>query len=149
MNAIASSAPQRLPHPSPHRGRVSRWAIWFAIAAAPAAWNLQLLVNVAVTAHGCYPHDMPLADPIWSNLRTVAAVVELIAILVCIAGAFVAWRNWSRTRNEKPGSAHHLIEAGDGRMRFMAMVGIMVSALFFVAVIFAAWNLAVVPACGG
>jgi hypothetical protein len=145
----AAPAPQGQLHPSPKRGQVGRWAIWFPIVAAPLAWNLQLLVNVPIASHGCYPHDVPLDAPIWGNLGAVNAGVEVVALLVCVVAGLVAWRNWRRTRDEKPGTAHHLIEGGDGRTRFMAMVGLLVSGLFIIAVGFAAANLVVVPACTG
>jgi hypothetical protein len=149
MNAPATPALHRQPHPSPHRERVGGVAAWFAIVAAPLAWNLQLLVNVPIAAHTCYPHDVPLASPIWSNLGSVTSVVETIAVVVCLAAGLVAWRNWRRARGEKAGSARHLIEGGDGRTRFMAMVGMMMSGLFLIAVIFACFSLYAVPACGG
>ncbi len=151
MNVIAdaASAPRRQPHPSPHRGRVGRWTTWFAILGAPLAWNLQLLINATLVSHGCYPHDVPLATPLWHHLGTVSASVEAVALAICIAAGVAGWRNWSRTRDEKQGDLHHVVESGDGRTRFMALVGMMTSALFLVATAFATLNLAAVPQCGG
>jgi hypothetical protein len=150
MNATdAASAPRRQPHPSPHRARVGAWPTWFAILGAPAAWSLQLFVNAALVAHGCYPHDVPLAAPMWNYLGTVSAAVETAALAICIAAGVLGWRNWRRTRDEKQGNLHHLFESGDGRTRFLALVGMMTSALFLVATAFAALNLTVTPQCGG
>ena len=151
MNAttpVVASAAHEQPHPSPHRARVGRWAVWFPMVAAPLAWNLQLLVNVPIVAHGCYPHDVPLDSPIWSNLGAVNAWVEALSLLICVIAGLVSWRTWLRTRDEKPGTAHQLIESGDGRTRFMAMVGMLTSCLFIIAVAFAAATLATVPPCG-
>jgi hypothetical protein len=148
--ATASSSPMhRQPHPSPHRAKVGAFPIWFAIVAAPLAWNLQLLFNVALVAHGCYPHDEPRSEPLWNHLATATTAIEAIAMAVCVVAGLVAWRNWRRTREEAAGSAHHLIEGGDGRTRFMAMVGILCSGLFGLAVLFSAGLLAVVPPCAG
>jgi heme/copper-type cytochrome/quinol oxidase subunit 2 len=151
MNAATapSSPMHRQPHPSPHRAKVGALPIWFAIVAAPLAWNLQLLFNVGLVAHGCYPHDEPRSEPIWNHLATATTAIEVIAIVVCVVAGLVAWRNWRRTREEAAGSAHHLIEGGDGRTRFMAMVGILCSGLFGLAVLFSAAMLAVVPPCSG
>ena len=123
--------------------------MWFAILGAPAAWSLQQLVNPPIFAHGCFPHDMPLLDSIWANGRMVAMTVEAIAILICIAAGGFAWRSWQRSRDEKPGSGHHLMESGDGRTRFMAMVGLICSGLFLIAVVFETAMLYMVPSCGG
>jgi hypothetical protein len=144
-----TSGPEQGVHPSPHRDRVSPWAMWFCILGAPVAWSVQQLVNAPLFAHGCYPKDAPLALPIWSNAGSVALTVELIAIAVCVVAGLLAWRNWGRTRGEKEGSGHHLMEAGDGRTRFMAMVGLICSGLFLLATIFATGLLYMVQPCNG
>jgi hypothetical protein len=136
-------------HPSPHRARVGAWAIWFGILGGPAAWSLQQLVNASIFAHGCYPKDVPLLEPIWTNARSVGLTVEIIAIAMCVAAGLVSLRNWRRTRDEKQGSGHHLVESGDGRTRFMAMVGLICSALFLLAILFAVGFLSLVQPCNG
>jgi hypothetical protein len=143
------SAVHRQAHPAPHRARVGLVPIWFAILAGPLAWSTQLLVNSTIAAHGCYPHDMPIASSIWGNAHGVMAGIEIAALVLCVWAGLTGWRNWRRTREEKGGSAHHLLEGGDGRTRFMSMVGMLTSALFLVAVAFSALNLTAVPACGG
>ncbi|MDQ6620075.1 MAG: hypothetical protein M3Z31_10330, partial [Pseudomonadota bacterium] len=97
MNAAADAAPRRQPHPSPHRHRVGRWTTWFAIVGAPLAWNLQLLINSTLVSHACYPHDVPLATPLWPHLRIVCTSVEVVALAICIAAGIAGWRNWSRS----------------------------------------------------
>ena len=149
MNAAAAGVHLRQPHPSPHRGRVRYWSLWFAILAAPLAWSLQLLINAGLAAHGCYPNDVPLAAPLWGHLNTVSAIVETIALVICVGAGIAAGHNWSRSRGEKPGGAQDVIAAGNGRTRFMAMVAMMTSGLFLLATGISAWNLLVVPACGG
>ena len=144
-----TSGPEQGVHPSPHRDRVGPWAMWFCILGAPVAWSLQQLVNAPLFAHGCYPKDVPISSPIWTNAGSVALAVELIAIVVSVAAMLLAWRNWGRTRAEKEGSGHHLIEAGDGRTRFMAMVGLICSGLFLLATIFATGLLYLVQPCNG
>lgn len=151
MNAAAASspAPRRQPHPSPHRARVGHGTTWFAILGAPLAWSLQLIINVSLAGYACYPHDVPLATPVWPHLVSIAAGVEAVAVGVCIAAGIASWLNWRRSRGEKLGGAHQVVESGDGRTRFMAMVGMMASALFLIATAFAALNLTATPVCGG
>ena len=148
-NAAATTGSANAFHPSPHRQRVGALAMWFCILGAPAAWSLQQLVNAPLFAHGCYPKDVPLAEPIWTNARGVALGIEAVAIVVCILAGLMAWRNWRRTRAEKEGSGHHLMESGDGRSRFMSMVGLICSALFLLATIFATGVLYMVQPCNG
>ena len=148
MNASAPSGPRDLAHPSPHAHRVGRISTWFAVLGAPFAWTMQQLVNPTMLSHACYPTDAPLSRPIWSNAASVATGIEAAAIVICILAGLVAWRNWRLTRDEKEGSGHHLIESGDGRARFMAMVAMIVSGLFLLATVFAAAMSYVATACG-
>lgn len=143
------SAPERQPHPSPHRHRVLRWALWFGLLGAPAAWSLQELVNVSLAGHACYPHDAPLAISLWPQLGSILVLIEAVALIICIAAGLVAFASWRQSCDEKPGDAHQLLGGGDGRTRFMAMAGIMTSVLFLIATALAALNVAGVPPCGG
>ncbi|MEO8925457.1 MAG: hypothetical protein ABI330_22000, partial [Caldimonas sp.] len=132
-----------------HRNRVIRWAVWFGLLGAPLAWSLQELVNVSLAGHACYPHDTPLATPLWTNLNAMSLWVEVVAIAICIAALIVAIVSWRRTRHERPGDAHQLLGSGDGRTRFMAMAGVMTSVLFLLGTLLAVLNIAGVPPCGG
>lgn len=136
-------------HPAPQRSRIGAASLAFAILAAPIAWSLQMAVNVPIAAHGCFPADMPLDAPLWANARFVMALVDAVALLVCIAAGLTGWRHWRLAQDEKDGRARELMEGGDGRTRFLSMVAILDSALFAIAVAFAAANLAAVPSCGG
>ena len=147
MNADSGPFPGQA-HPSPARAQASLASSWFALLAAPHAWALQLLIGSAITGYACYPHDAPLAAPIWDGMRAVLYLVEAACVALCVAGGWVAWRNWRRTRHEKPGSGRRLVEGGDGRTRFMAMSGLMISALFLVAIVFSSVQLIVLGACG-
>ena len=147
--SASSASVHNQPHPAPHRDRVSPWAVWFGLLGAPLAWGAQLLINSTLGAHGCYPHDVPLAMPIWGAMREVMLGVELAAILVCVAALLSAWFAWHRARHEKQGSGQRVVEGGDGRTRFMAMSGLMTSLLFLIGAGFACINVILVPACGG
>ncbi len=150
-NAISrgGSALERQPHPSPHRQRVTRSAGWFGLLAAPSAYCLQELVNVSLAGHACYPRDVPLATPLWPDLASIEIWIGVAAIVICIAASIVAFVNWRRSRTEKPGDGRQLIGSGDGRTRFMAMAGMMVSVLFLIAVGISTMNITMVPPCGG
>lgn len=148
-SSSVESAPERQPHPSPHRGRVRRWTAWFGLLGAGTAWSVQELVNVSLVGHACYPADVPLAAPLWPHLIGIAASVEIVAITVCVAALIAAFANWRRSRNEKPGDAHQLLGGDDGRTRFMALSGMIVSVLFLIATALAALNIAGIAPCGG
>ncbi|MDQ6626941.1 MAG: hypothetical protein M3Z29_00585 [Pseudomonadota bacterium] len=126
-----------------------RSALWFGLIGAPVAWSLQELINVSLAGHACYPHDMPLAMPLFDHLKGISIGVEAVAFLVCAVAGVVAYSAWRKTRDEKPGDAHQLLGSGDGRTRFMAMAGMLTSGLFAIGTALAAFNLATISPCGG
>jgi hypothetical protein len=134
-------------HAAPHRHRVGLSALFFGLAAAPAAWNAQLLFSVGLSAHACYPRDVPLELPIWSNLWGALLGIGVAGIALAVLGGLVSFRNWRLTFDEAPGAAHHLLDAGEGRTRFLAMFGILTSFLFALGLLFATAAVFLVPIC--
>ena len=141
---VASS---RTPHPAPHRERLGVFWLWFGIFAAPVAWNLQLLVASAFSGNLCYPYHEPLGPQVGHHLSWVLALIDIIGILLSLIALAVAIVNWGRVHREKEGSGQHLLDAGEGRTRFMAMLGIANSLLFLLALVFASLQLFFFPMC--
>ena len=148
MTAAAATT-SNAEHPAPHRGHVSLLALWTGIVAAPAAWAAQLLLGFVLTAHACFPRDVPLDAPIWNGLRAGLMALSAAAIVLAVASMALSYLSWTRTRGEKPGSGHQLISGGDGRTRFLSMCGLLVSALFLVAIGFETIALLLSPLCRG
>jgi hypothetical protein len=136
-----------LNHPAQHRDRVGLTALFFGLCAAPFAWNAQLLVSSALDAHACYPQREPLLVPIWSGLFWILMIVGIVCFVLAIIGGLVSWRNWRLTRGEASGSAHHLLDTGRGRTRFLSMFGILTSCIFVLGVAFATAAVFVEPLC--
>lgn len=130
-------------HPAPHRHRVGLLALAFGIVGAPLAWNIELLVGVALSGHQCYPRYMPLAIPLWTGTWGFLLTMSLVALALGILAGLVSWRSWNRTHDEKPSSA----QGGDGRTRFMALCGLLSSGLFLVALVFTILVVFMVPLC--
>jgi hypothetical protein len=135
------------PHPAPHRERTSVFWLWFGIFAAPIAWNLQLLIATAFSGHLCYPDQDPLGPEAGQHLSWVLGLIDVLGIVLALIALAVASASWRRVRHEKGGGKRHLLDAGEGRTRFMAMLGIANSLLFLVALIFASLNLFFFPMC--
>lgn len=108
-----------------------------------------MLSSAALSGHDCYPHEIPLSAPLWPGLWPILLVICVVCIAITIAGGVTAWRSWRLTRQEHPDSAHGLLTRGEGRTRFMAMSGMLTSALFLMALVFSTAALFTVPACGG
>lgn len=115
-------------HPSPHRGNVSLLALWSGLMLAPGMWFLALSIETPLLSQACYPRDEPRLGPL-PMLSTVVLVVDLVSLAAALIGFVIAWRTWHKTKQEKPGPGQNLIASGEGRSRFMAMAGMLTSAL--------------------
>jgi hypothetical protein len=132
-------------HPAPNRKRAS-WLILIAgLVLAPAAWFLQLNASFLLGAAHC-----PGAHP-WPPVAIAHAVIVALgiagAVLALLALASAAGV-WSRTRTEGPGDYHAALTSGHGRTRFLGLAGLIVSAIFLVAVVFSLFVPLLVRACG-
>jgi hypothetical protein len=138
-------------HPSPHRDRVSLVALWFGMLGAGAVWVAQLVANYMIVTTRCYGGSTPVmrAFPPGAGLRPLLLAVNLLALVVALLAMATAYRTWRLTREEHPGEAGHAMEVGEGRTRFMGLVGIYTSGGFVLAVLFDTVTLFVVPLCGG
>lgn len=137
------------PDPQPAHRRVPGVARLFAgMVVAPLAWALEVLIGYSLAAHACYPTDVALAAPTWAGLRTIVDGVSIALWLLLLAGGAIAWANWKATRAQSNADAHGMIQSGDGRPRFMALCGVIVSALFAVVLLFTSVGILWVPSCG-
>lgn len=136
-------------HPAPLRSELNPWAVGFALLGAPAAWAVQLTLSYGLVGHACFPMTLPLETPVWTPVWPWLAAISLAAILVGLAAGWVAWRNWRKVRHEQPGSHHRLLDAGEGRTRFLAMWGMLTSLMFLITLVFSSVNLLLVPLCYG
>ena len=93
--------------------------------------------------------DVPIAEPIWPHAGSVALVVEVVAVLVCIGAGLAAWRTWRRSRDAPKGREPHPIEPNDGRVRYLAAVGLICSGLFLFSTLFTAALFFMVRPCNG
>ncbi len=138
----------RANHPAPHRERVGWWALLWALFAAPIFWAGDLMVDYGLVGHACYPGDLPLGGPT-RQLHFVMPLVlacHLAALVLIASGTLVAYRNW-RVTGPPEGHSHHLIEHGEGRTRYLGIVGMGFGAMFFLITALETISLALVPLC--
>ena len=125
-------------HPAPRRGMVSLTTLWFGIFGAPAAWALELITGYSLIAHYCYPRDVPLNTSPYGALRVTGMIVCIVLVLVGIAALFTSIHSWRETRHGHDAEHHELLEVGEGRVRFMAFGGVLLSTMFLFALIMSA-----------
>ena len=135
-------------HPVPPRHAVGLGALWFGLFGAPVAWSIQELVSFAVVSHSCFPSRRPLGAPSSAGTWTIALMVSLLTLVLGAAGAVAAWRAWQRTRAAAEHGAVRQVEAGEGRVRFMAVSGLIVSGMILYNMVLNLMALFIVPPCG-
>jgi hypothetical protein len=69
-------------------------------------------------------------------------------MLLSLVALIASWRVWQRTANEHQGSHHELLEVGEGRTRFMAMSGLIVSSIFLLNVLLNTVSFLFTAPCG-
>jgi hypothetical protein len=116
-------------------------ALTFAVFGAPAAWFLQLWFGYALSAHACFPLDVPLVTPVWPGLWWWLIGIDLGAVIVAGAALFTAWGCHVAWRGVDPRSV------GERRNRFIAHWSVLTSALFSIAVVFTIVMLFIEPVC--
>lgn len=136
----------RARHPAPHRDKISLVVVLYGLFAAPIVWAGDLMIDYALVGHACYPGDQPLGHPTVGFVWPVVLVCHLIALAVIASGAAASYRSW-RVTGPPQGHSHHLIEKGEGRDRYLGIVGMGFSAMFFLITAIETLSLAVVPLC--
>jgi hypothetical protein len=116
--------------------------LWFGILAAPLAWTAQVLVAPDLAEVLCYPgaaasgrggvYGVPLEDFLLYFSVALAAVAA--------GGQAVSWRCWRRLR----GSAD---PTPARRATWMALAGMLVSALFLIAIVVGSIPLFLLESC--
>ena len=145
---MTSGYPQT--HPSPHRGRTRLVLLLLSLAAGPAGWIAQLVVGYGLANYACYPDSRPqlhAPPPGWAGENLWLVALNLACLVVCAAGFLLAAAAWRRTRDEKPGNAQHLLETGEGRTRFLAVCGMLATAVFAAAILVNTVTILGVPSC--
>jgi hypothetical protein len=135
-------------HPARRRHYVEAWAMIFGVLGAPAAWVAHLVVNFALASEACSPGAIHLEAGAISSLRSTMLGNNAAALIVAALATWTSYRNWHATHDEEGGNHEHLLEIGEGRTRFLSMVGMVLGGGFFAATLFDTLALLVVPLCG-
>lgn len=129
-------------HPSINRHHVRPWQWSLALLGAPVAWVVQMISSQILVGQACRDS---VAMP--ERLSGWLAVLHGSCVLVAIAATLVTWLLWKRTRPEQDKGRKHVIDIGEGRTRFIVMLGLMGSMIFVVATFFTAGALLLVETC--
>ncbi|MDQ3185803.1 MAG: hypothetical protein M3Q16_04940 [Pseudomonadota bacterium] len=132
-----------------YHGRVSTRKTLLGLFGAPASWVAQMSLIEPIAAYACYPHQVPLSAPLWADLPAVFAIISLVCLAAGLLSGYVAWNSWRRTRHQlaRGGNGEHVIEVDEGQSRFLAMLAMMSSFVFIVAIVFTSCAVLLVSPC--
>lgn len=122
-------------HPAPERSRVSNLRMLAALLLAPSAWVSQVVVSYFFAAEACARGDNGLVPTAVPLLWLVLLLINFACLVAGILGMVFALRAWLRTRHEKPGGGHYLLDVGEGRTRFTALAATVVSGIFLFGIL--------------
>jgi hypothetical protein len=137
-------------HPAPYRHHVGTTLLVLILFVVPLLWGIRLVANFAIASHFCFPGDLrryALPNPLGWVWPTMIGI-DVLTILIALAAILVSYRNWRIASEESAGPRSPLIEIGEGRTRFLSMWGLLIGALFVIAVSFDLVALFIVPVCG-
>lgn len=134
-------------HAAPARHEVGKSALWFGILAAPIAWLTGQLLDYGTASYVCAANSAAPAARLVRATEPWFLWLTGVGFLIALVSCWIAYRNWDRTRAERPGSGHHLLELGEGRTRFLAMCGLVTSGGFSLAFLFTGAYMVVAPLC--
>jgi hypothetical protein len=117
----------------------------FGLFAAPIGWALHLLVNYSIAGQNCVGAVAASANA--RGAYSVILLIDLAAVILTVVAGLVAYDLWKKTKEEKVGDTHRLVQTGEGRTRFLALCGILTSTLFGLAVIVDVLGIVVGPTC--
>lgn len=128
---------------------MSAYRILLALFGAPVAWVSQMSLSETLAAYACYPHEVPLSAPLWVDLPVILAAISVICLSIGLISGYIAWVSWRRTSHRLAGTETlgSVFEVDGGQTRFLAVLGIMSSLVFNVAIVFVGCAVLLVPLC--
>jgi hypothetical protein len=134
-------------HPAPHRSRVGIRQLLVSLFLAPLVWAIQILCSYGFASMACFPRYVPLGEMSIAGLPVIVLIGSLAALVVAAGALWTAFSAWHRTRGEAGGGSHQALDAGEGRTRFLALCGIIITSIFSAAVIWEAIVAIFLPHC--
>ena len=110
---------------------VSSRRLWFGVSGAMFAWAIHGLSSFVISDAACeWGHMAPWTELSRGGLRAVLIGITVAALVVSISAGLVSWRTW---RTLATGDFEET--QAPGRGEFMAMVGLFISTIFTIGIL--------------
>ena len=122
---------------------VNNKQLWFGVGAAAIAWALHLVIVYAFQSTACHWGFLQFDIMGINALRLLLLALTILAGAVVVTSGLTSYRNHQRLRES--GAR----EAGEpeGRFLFMTQVGILLSALFLLSIVFSLFPILLLDQC--
>jgi hypothetical protein len=130
---------------------ISRAVLYSGLVGSGVVWFAQLVVKYAIDSHSCYPGSLPASGGAPANLGwlwPVLLAIDLVALAIALAAAFVSWRDWRTILAETGLKRAEPTDAIETPERFFALWGMVFAFCFSVAILFDLINVLVLHRCG-
>ena len=142
--------------------RAAPWLLWYGVLGGATAWSLHTIVDWGIDETVCRSgHSSMVGVP----LRPLLLGLSLFFLVLAIGSAVIAYRHWrildaaNRSDEFSEDWKTHDIAPGQGesavlalrrrRASFMALIGLVVDALFILMLVFSVAATLVLPVCAG
>jgi len=133
---LSNDATFEIGHPAPDRGRIGPGLLALSLLAGPVAWSLQLLFIYGFASYACGPAATQAAASPAGWVDWVLPLVNLAALAAVALATLLSFRNLRHTRQEHEDQSGGMMDAGEGRTRFLSIWGIWIGLLLLLAVAF-------------
>lgn len=110
--------------------------MWFGLVGAPVAWTVQHVFGISVIEAACNPPSPHWGVPVDGWTLTITVVAAIVVVL-STGAAYMAYRATSDAGTDPP----------EARVRFLAIVGLVVSPLFLAIVLMSGITVVALPEC--
>lgn len=134
--------PAGIGHPAPGRHRVGDWLLVFSFLLVPVAWSVQLVAISSLAGLACMGavDDMVGSGgmPGPGGLAWAGAAIMWInigALALGLVGIGLSLLNMQRSRAAADTPPSGVVEAGEGRVHWMAFGGLFVAVVTMIAIV--------------
>lgn len=128
----------------------SRVRTLLALFGAPGAWVMQIAVTPPIATYACYPHQFPLPAPLWPGLTAILATIGFVCLAGALFSGYIALTSWRSLGHYSKDTLNEqsFIQKDEGQARFLAMLGLMSSFVFIIAILFNTFAVLLIRSCG-
>jgi hypothetical protein len=121
-----------------HEVRINRALLAIGLVGAPTCWAIQLLVNYALSSYSCYPYVVQRSTlaPGFQHVWIEVLIINLLTLGLAVASTLLALSQWRELNGLHPDLKDDLVEASEGRARFISLCGFLTGLGAIAAIIF-------------